>query len=121
MNESPTILKLFAIWNDFWSDLFVKCDLYQICDAEDWLLLIWDAVSVKKIINTPNAVSGPYSDHDLCLNNNNNSFGSSMKQSHLSVWEMLPFRTKQFPLLMWAAVPADFFNSLLGMWQADST
>lgn len=45
MNESQKILKLFAILNYFW----VTClsNVNQICDAEDWLVFIWDVVNIK--------------------------------------------------------------------------
>lgn len=64
MNESPTNLKLFAIWNYFWIDLFVEYDTYKsVMLKTDWCLfgMPW----ASKDINTPNAVSGPYSERDL--------------------------------------------------------
>ena len=62
MNESPTILRLFAIWNYFWSDLYVECDLHWILRP---IRADLGCREHQKIISTPNAGLGPYSEHDL--------------------------------------------------------
>lgn len=109
VNESPTILKLLAIQNNFWSDLFVECDLYQICDAEGCLVLIWDAMSVKRSIYQMLFQTFTLS-MIYCLNNN--SFGSCMKQSHLSVLENVTRFNKAISFVTGSCCPCRLFFQL---------